>query len=497
MIPMSLNSTLYLVYVTTGFRFLVMERMASPLKDAVPILLQSRCKNKVNDSAVKIPLGDLAVAMLNCIQAMHESNNLVVDVKPENFMLSSSTSSTKSGKSNKPSSSDLSQRIRLIDFGLVERYGDMSSSKHREDEHPGAPLVGTPSYASLNVMSGHTVSRRDDLEALGYVISELVFLLMSSGSGNNNSASRQCGAKSANMNNEALLPWGNASSDDELLRIKMQEMDESKRSSSRFFIELKAAGVGTVMSNYFSIVQRLGYSEKPDYELLKHGLKQLVVSFESCSVNTTGIKDTSSSPLRRKNNPPAETEGLSAATLGHNLDNAKSSGKRQKITNAVVRTRKHTREIATQTENDVNEEREVMDWETLDDENVAPASDRAQGKCILRLEVIDGPHDGQVFSIGGDHPGTIIIGKDPSSNNRGAKDAFKLALSKDSNASSVHAKLVLTSVRNKVHSIRVTDMSSTVGTFINGGRLPKGKSRQAFIGDKIKIGESLFQIKKA
>jgi pSer/pThr/pTyr-binding forkhead associated (FHA) protein len=55
--------------------------------------------------------------------------------------------------------------------------------------------------------------------------------------------------------------------------------------------------------------------------------------------------------------------------------------------------------------------------------------------------------------------------------------------------------LALTS-KKTVHSIKVTDMSSTNGTFVNGTLLNKGKSRQVFPGDKIKVGDSVFEIKR-
>ena len=129
-----------------------MERMAAPLSEVVPILHESHGKA---GGVAKIPLGDVAVAMFDCIRAMHENGNLFIDVKPENFMLGSASADSSAKRRKKES---VSQRVRLIDFGLVERYGDMSASKHRVNDHPNATLIGTPAYVSRNIMSGHTAS---------------------------------------------------------------------------------------------------------------------------------------------------------------------------------------------------------------------------------------------------------------------------------------------------------------------------------------------------
>ena len=481
-----------------------MERMAAPLSEVVPILLDSHSSK--TKGVTKIPLGDVAVAMLNCIQAMHEKGNLFVDVKSENFMLSSPSAA--SSKRGKKAPNDVSQRVRLIDFGLVEMYSDMSSSSHREDAHPAAPLVGTPTYASLNVMSGHTVSRRDDVEALGYVISELILMLVSSGTG-----------KKRTKKDDNVLPWSHAASDDELLRIKSQEMDKSKRSKSRFFTALKAAGAGTVMSNYFSEVQGLGYTEKPDYDSLRCYLKKLIVTVEdgggakkaaassTSPKKATPKKAAAKSPARRRSarrKHEEEDSDESIEMLDENVENRKASPTkkpkvsvaRESVDRRSTRSNRKsvkTREMGTQTDemevinvdSSSDEEDEMMDWEAT------AASSDEQGKGILKLDVIEGPHRGEEVLFGGDLPDTVHVGRDPKSH--AAKDASMFALSEDSDVSTLHAKFVINSKKN-VHSVRVHSTSD--GTLVNGSSLAKGKQRQAFIGDKVKIGESLLQIRK-
>lgn len=477
-----------------------MERMAAPLSEVVPILHESHGKA---GGVAKIPLGDVAVAMFDCIRAMHENGNLFIDVKPENFMLGSASADSSAKRRKKES---VSQRVRLIDFGLVERYGDMSASKHRVNDHPNATLIGTPAYASLNIMSGHTASRRDDLEALGYVVSELILMLASAaGEGNSGSAGRR------KKKDDNLLPWSNATSDDELKRIKTREMDESKRSSSALFAGLKSAGADTTMANYFSAVQGLAYAETPDYDSIRCYLKKLVVTVDGTKETSRATKKSPARKTSARRKHEDEASDDSVEVIDENTINRKPSGKMQRVSVAkesvarrTTKSASKTREIATQTDEievideDSVDESDQMDWEAVNatsgnGSNETTDSD-AKGKGVLKLCVTQGPHIGHEIPFGGDHPTTVCVGRDPAS--RAMKDVIKFAISRDENASSVHAKFVINSKSN-VHSVRVTDMASSSGTFVNGSCLPNGKSRQAFVGDKIKIGESLFEIRKA
>lgn len=469
------------------FRFLVMERMQAPLSEVIPILLDSQ-----PNSRLKIPMGHVAIAMLNCIQAMHENGNLFIDVKPENFMLSK-TSATAS----KRNTSDVSLRVRLIDFGLVERFGNMAACKHREDAYPNAPLVGTPTYASLNIMSGHTASLRDDVEALGYVICELILMMNSTGTSSSGSGAVK------NKKKDDYLPWSDATSDAALFRIKSQEMDRSKRSMSNLFSRLKSAGADIVMDNYFSAVTGLAYSEKPDYDSLRRHLEKLVVAVRSSSCKTAETKMTNKratkSPVRKASASDVHDDDDSMAdsmnsVIDENTANCKppadkrlkrAVAKENKVRNAAgTHKAPTTRDVGTQ----AGEIDDAMDWDPLE------AATKTECSSKAKLVLLGGPHKGGVIPFGGNHPVTVILGRNPES--RAMKDAIKFALSDDANVSPVHAKFVLSS-KSTVLSVRVTDMSSSSGTVINGTSLLSGKSKQAFAGDEIKIGGTILQIRKA
>jgi len=495
-----------------------MERMAAPLSAIIPILLGSNC---TKSSPIKTPLGDVATSLFNCIHAMHTQNYLFQDVKPDNFMLSSETKSNNSrGNTKSSSSSNVANRIRLIDFGLVERYSEMASTSHREDAFPGAQLVGTPTYASLNVMGGHTPSRRDDLEALGYVLCELILLLVRGGCGR-----KRKGKGGDATNNLDVLPWSHAKSDKELYQIKQQEMDKTKRSKSALFTELKAAGgLDVLMGKYFNEVMDLEYAEKPDYDSLRGHLNKIVVgTTTSAAVGgkvgaTAGAKKAAASPKKPpvaaaskkspRRNPSRHKKEIerssdSSVSSDENVENCK----KQKVS---------SRTIATQTDDgmicldDSSEEEgddvQEMDWEVLNngnDGNVAPVAAAAAAaggskSAFLKLEVISGSQKGLEVSFGGDYPDTVLVGREPSSSTAKAlKDSAKLALTQDDSVSSIHAKFVISSKKN-LHSVRVTDMSSSFNdeTLVNGTRLAAGKSRQAFVGDKITVGRSILQVKR-
>lgn len=292
----------------------------------------------------------------------------------------------------------------------------MSSSSHREDMYPAAPVVGTPTYASLNVMTGHTVSARDDLEALGYVLAELVLDIGLSTTGKP----------------EFALPWGNAKSDEELCNIKLQEMDESKRSKSTLFGALKEMGADIAMGKYFSIVRSLKFAEKPNYNELEDVLKQLAVSFEetvSSSKARSNVTTTRMSPRRKTTRQPYPDDNNDAlCSIGRVAEK-----KQRVVTNEGIGTRRVTRrsaqtnlgevslrkepdpkpkantkdtgatqtalkiyrEVSTQTDfNEVisiqsgEKEVEEMDWERINEENVPPVATSITSKALLKLEIV-------------------------------------------------------------------------------------------------------------
>ena len=217
-----------------SYRYLVLERMSSSLASWAPLI-----------DGKHITLGSLALKMLECIQKLHELNLLHIDLKMDNFMV---TCPVPSG-TTLHNGDDMAKCIRLIDFGLAESFYNI---KHREDI-PIATMVGTPLYASCNVMEGRTPSRRDDLESLGYVLMDLLLM--------NRKGSSEC-----------QLPWKDAINDKEILCLKQEALSSGKwlyDNTGQNDEDTK------IIHEYLTRVRALGYSKRPNYEQLKAILGKL------------------------------------------------------------------------------------------------------------------------------------------------------------------------------------------------------------------------------
>ena len=103
----------------------------------------------------------IGIQMIDRLEFIHNKNIIHRDIKPDNFVL---------GLDNK------SHIIYVLDFGLSKKYRSSRTHQHIKFS-VNKKLTGTARYASINALKGCEQSRRDDLEAIGYV---LMYFLRSS-----------------------------------------------------------------------------------------------------------------------------------------------------------------------------------------------------------------------------------------------------------------------------------------------------------------------------
>ena len=193
---------------------LIMELMGKSLED----LFENLPNKKMSIRCVC----NLGYQMIDIMEYIHNKHIIHRDIKPDNFVM---------GKGAK------SKYLFLLDFGLSKKYRSSTTLKH----YPlikRKKLTGTARYASINALNGMTQSRRDDLEAIGYVL--MYFLI-------------------------GKLPWQgmvNKNKDERYLRIM-----EVKRDTTP---EQLCKGFPPEFERYISYTRNLEYEEQPDYDLLKN-----------------------------------------------------------------------------------------------------------------------------------------------------------------------------------------------------------------------------------
>ena len=165
----------------------------------------------------------LAEQMLNVVELMHKRNFLHRDLKPENFMVRDKT-------------------LYVIDFGTAKRYKDLTTGQHCQLVG-GQEVVGTGRYSSIRTLRGYEQSRRDDLEALGYIF---MYLLRGS------------------------LPWIGVTG-----RHTKDRNTKIAKMKSKLTPVLLCQGFPAEFTLYFESVMRLGFEEEPDYAQYRKMFREL------------------------------------------------------------------------------------------------------------------------------------------------------------------------------------------------------------------------------
>jgi serine/threonine protein kinase len=179
-------------------------------------------KNKKLVFSLNLTL-QLGIKIISLLKEIHDKGLVHRDIKPDNFLFGRNENDNK--------------QLFIIDFGFCKTF--MNRSTHNVMKKTNS-LIGSLTYASLNAHDFSDLSRRDDMESLGYM---LVYFLLGE------------------------LDWQQVSS-----KMSFEEKNMTIRNLKLTLDD--DIRVPNVLCDYLKHVRSLQFDETPDYKRLVEGFKR-------------------------------------------------------------------------------------------------------------------------------------------------------------------------------------------------------------------------------
>ncbi|XP_055495854.1 serine/threonine-protein kinase VRK1-like isoform X2 [Leucoraja erinacea] len=222
-------------YNGTSYRFMVIDRLGVDLQKVL---------EKEGNRFAKATTLEIGCQLLDILEFVHEHEYIHGDIKSANLLL---------GLKNL-------KEIYLADYGLAFRYNPNGDHKHYKED-PRKGHNGTIEFTSIDAHKGVALSRRSDLEILGYCMLQWL-----------------CGK----------LPWDRDLKDPVAVQqAKVKFMTNLPVSVCQCF---PSGCQSSELVNYLTYVSTLKYEERPQYQKLHNILLNRKDGSQSESVDHRGIE---------------------------------------------------------------------------------------------------------------------------------------------------------------------------------------------------------------